>query len=118
MRNDHPDRAGSKQDRPHASVGRFKVSFICFWCEGGSKYGKWQGPLLYSISYKVPKFNFFVVRGVCNMGNGKDRLKDRKFISPLFQSKFQILFVVVRGSKYGKLQCPQSHLGDFYAKLT
>jgi hypothetical protein len=52
------------------------------------------------------------------MGNGKDRLKDREFIGPLFQNKFQFLFVVVRGSKYGKLQCPQSHLRDFCVKLT
>jgi hypothetical protein len=36
------------------------------------------------------------------MGNGKDRLKDREFVSPLFQSKFQFLFVVVKGSKYGQ----------------
>jgi hypothetical protein len=52
------------------------------------------------------------------MGNGKDRLKDREFISPLFQSKFQFLFVVVRGSKYGKSQCPQYHLWDLCVKLT
>ncbi len=48
------------------------------------------------------------------MGNGKDRLKDREFIGPLFQSKFQFLFVVVRGSKYGKLQCP---LAGFLCKI-
>jgi hypothetical protein len=62
MWNDHPDSAGSEQDRPHASVGCFKVSFIILFGVRGSKYGKWQRPAPLS-RFKV-SFIHFCFEGV------------------------------------------------------